>query len=178
MSSEDDVKIKLVSRDDVEFHLPLKAAKLSRFVCNSLSLDEDGQLPAEDEENKEDLKVDVIRVSGGCLEKVVDFMTHHADEAMQEITMPLPGPTFEDCMPQEWYRGFVAQIEREMLFELLTAANYMDIKPLLDLACLRVTFELSQKTAEEIRTYLELPELTPEEEARARENHPWIFEEN
>lgn len=37
-----------------------------------------------------------------------------------------------------------------MLFELLTAANYMDIKPLLDLACLRVTFELSQKTAEEV----------------------------
>lgn len=53
-------------------------------------------------------------------------------------------------MPQEWYRTFVAQIEREMLFELLTAANYMDIKPLLDLACLRVTFELSQKTAEEV----------------------------
>ena len=53
-------------------------------------------------------------------------------------------------MPQEWYRTFVDAIEREMLFELLTAANYMDIKPLLDLACLRVTFELSQKTAEEV----------------------------
>ena len=53
-------------------------------------------------------------------------------------------------MPQEWYRSFVDAIEREMLFELLTAANYMDIKPLLDLACLRVTFELSQKSAEEV----------------------------
>lgn len=53
-------------------------------------------------------------------------------------------------MPQEWYRTFVSGIEREMLFELLTAANYMDIKPLLDLACLRVTFELSQKSAEEV----------------------------
>jgi hypothetical protein len=30
----------------------------------------------------------------------------------------------------------------------------------------------------QIRSYLALPELTPEEEARARENHPWIFEEN
>lgn len=99
MSSEDEtgnVNVKLVSRDDQEFDLPLKAAKLSRFVCNSLSLDDDGQLPAEDEDNKEGLKVDVIRVSGGCLEKVVAFMKHHAEEAMQEITMPLPGPTFED----------------------------------------------------------------------------------
>ena len=55
-------------------------------------------------------------------------------------------------MSQEWYRSFVAAIEREMLFELLTAAYYMDIKPLLDLACLRVTFELSQKSAEEVCT--------------------------
>jgi len=100
MSSEDDLKIKLVSRDDVEFHLPLKAAKLSRFVCNSLSLDEDGQLPVEEDDNKEDLKVDVIRVSGGCLEKVVDFMNHHAEEAMEEVAMPLPGPTFEDVSDQ------------------------------------------------------------------------------
>ena len=57
-------------------------------------------------------------------------------------------------MPQEWYRTFVAGIQREMLFELLTAANYMDIKPLLDLACLRVTFELSQKSAEEVSLLL------------------------
>ena len=60
------------------------------------------------------------------------------------------------CMTQEWYRSFVDAIEREMLFELLTAANYMDIKPLLDLACLRVTFELSQKTAEEVCFVLSL----------------------
>ena len=53
-------------------------------------------------------------------------------------------------MAQEWYRDFVRDAPREMLFELLTASNYMDIKPLLDLACLRVTFELSQKTAEEV----------------------------
>jgi hypothetical protein len=30
----------------------------------------------------------------------------------------------------------------------------------------------------QIRLYLKLPELTPEEEAQARENHPWIFEDN
>jgi S-phase kinase-associated protein 1 len=59
-------------------------------------------------------------------------------------------------MTQEWYRNFVRDTEREMLFELLTAANYMDIKALLDLACLRVTFELSQKTADEVSFFLSL----------------------
>lgn len=200
MSTDDDARtVKLVSRDDQEFTLPLAAAKLSVFVRNSLGVDEDHNNnpaaedadDADDGEVEEGLKVDVIRVSGGCLGKVVEFMKHHNEEAMAEITMPLQGPTFEDvrlfcicwndswcdavfaggsvnsfayiscaflftvlsilqCMNQEWYRTFVSGIEREMLFELLTAANYMDIKPLLDLACLRVTFELSQKTAEEV----------------------------
>jgi len=54
------------------------------------------------------------------------------------------------CMQQEWYRNFVGDMDRDMIFEILGAANYMNIKPLLDLACLRVTFELTGKTAEEV----------------------------
>ena len=82
-------------------------------------------------------------------------------------------------MQQKWYQEFVADenMSQEMLFELLTAANYMGIKALLDLACLKVTFQLNGKSAEEIRQILNLPELTPEEEAQAREEHRWIFEE-
>ena len=38
-----------------------------------------------------------------------------------------------------------------MLFDLLTAANYMAIKPLLDLAVLRVTFELMDKNVDQVR---------------------------
>jgi Skp1 family, dimerisation domain len=82
-------------------------------------------------------------------------------------------------MTQEWYADFVSSdnMTQAMLFEILTAANYMGIKQLLDLACLKVTFQLQGKSAEEIRVILNLPELTPEEEAQARESHPWIFED-
>ena len=51
-------------------------------------------------------------------------------------------------MTQEWYRKFVNDMDRDMIFEILGAAN--SIKPLLDLACLRVTFELTGKSAEEV----------------------------
>ncbi|KAH8068644.1 hypothetical protein JL721_6502 [Aureococcus anophagefferens] len=35
---------------------------------------------------------------------------------------------------QEWYANYV-DVDQELLFELILAANYMDIKPLLDLTC-------------------------------------------
>jgi S-phase kinase-associated protein 1 len=55
-------------------------------------------------------------------------------------------------MDQKWYQDFVSDdnLSREMLFDLLTAANYMGIKPLLDLTCLKVTFQLTGKNAEEV----------------------------
>jgi S-phase kinase-associated protein 1 len=37
-----------------------------------------------------------------------------------------------------------------MMFDLLLAANYMDIKPLMDLACTRVASMIKGKTPEEI----------------------------
>jgi S-phase kinase-associated protein 1 len=84
-------------------------------------------------------------------------------------------------MDQKWYQDFVDDKNlgsRDMLFDLLTAANFMGIKELLDLTCLKVTFQLTGKNAEEIREILRLPELTPEEERQAREEHKWIFEDN
>ena len=57
-------------------------------------------------------------------------------------------------MDMPWYQNFVSDENlgsRDMLFDLLTAANFMGIKELLDLTCLKVTFQLTGKNAEEIR---------------------------
>ena len=51
---------------------------------------------------------------------------------------------------QEWYANFVS-VDQEILFELILAANYMDIKPLLDLTCATVASMIKGRTPEEIR---------------------------
>ena len=57
-----------------------------------------------------------------------------------------------------WYQDYVADenMPRSMLFKVLSAANYMTIRPLLDLACLWCTFQLQGKSPEEVRQNLRL----------------------
>mmetsp|Transcript_13109 Transcript_13109/g.36207 ORF Transcript_13109/g.36207 Transcript_13109/m.36207 type:complete len:168 (-) Transcript_13109:587-1090(-) len=167
MDDDDNRIVKLTSKDGKDFEITAKAAQLSDLAKDTL-------------EGSDKVDVDILRVDSSCLEMVIEFLKHHDIEAMKEIGTPLKGSTFEEIMDQAWYQNFVSDesISREMLFELLTAANYMGIKPLLDLVCLKITFQLTGKSAEEIRTILNLPEMTPEEEDRAKKEHKWIFEDN
>jgi len=77
---------------------------------------------------------------------------------------------------QEWYSNFVS-VEREVLFELILAANYLDVKPLLDLTCAKVASLIKGKTPEEIRnTFNIVNDFTPEEEAQIKEENKWCEE--
>ena len=68
-------------------------------------------------------------------------------------------------------------MEQETLFELILAANYMHIKPLLDLPCASIASMIKGKTPEDIRkTFSIVNDLTPEEEAQIREENKWCEE--
>lgn len=170
--------VTLVAKDGQKFTLPLEAARKSELVANALGggdNDDDGN---DDQDNNEEREVELVNVMGSCLEKVVEFLKHYNEEPMKEIPMPLPANSFNECMPQEWYREFASKMDREMIFAILGAANYMNINSLLELTCLRMTFELRGKSEKDVREYLNLPEPTKEEWDQARADHAWLFEEN
>ena len=59
-------------------------------------------------------------------------------------------------------------------FELILAANYLDIKSLLDLTCAKVASMIKGKTPEEIRKQFNIGnDFSPEEEAQVREENKW-----
>jgi S-phase kinase-associated protein 1 len=77
---------------------------------------------------------------------------------------------------QEWYATFVA-VDQQTLFELILAANYLEIKPLQDLTCATVASLIKGKTPEEIRGIFGLVnDFTPEEEAQVIEENKWCEE--
>ena len=81
-------------------------------------------------------------------------------------------PAHADCP-----RSSPSQVGDGMLFDLILAANYMDIKSLLDLACKRVAAEIKDKTPDEIRSRFGLEnDLTPEEEEQVKRENTWCEE--
>ena len=74
-----------------------------------------------------------------------------------------------------FYCCFIKQIFYQKWFD--QAANYMDIKPLLDLACAKVASMIKGKTPEEIRKRFNIKnDFTPEEEEAVRAENKWAEE--
>lgn len=167
----------LISNDGDEYKVSPKVAMLSKVVEETIQCNDNiDRVNTSDGLNVQEVHLPNVR--SVCLARVVEFCTYHVNvEPMEPIPTPLHGNTLEDNISQVWFREFVTSLDTSMVFELVTAANYMDIKPLLDLACLVVTVNLFGKTAEQIRVTLNIPEMTAEEKGRAMAEHRWIFGE-
>lgn len=121
MSSE----VVLVSQDGERFRVPRNAAFLSELVRTMIG-----------DEEEEENEVPLLNVKADVLRKVVEYCRYHADHPAEDIQKPLKSNDMREVVC-EWDAEFVS-VEQEMLFELILAANYMDIKSLLDLTCAKV----------------------------------------
>ena len=132
--------------------------------------------PFSTEDGDEDVtEIPLPNVKATVLSKVIEFCTHHREVPMTEIEKPLKSAIMSEVV-QKWYADFV-NVEQVLLFELILAANYMDIKPLLDLTCATVASMIKGKTPEEIRqTFNITNDFSPEEEAQVREENKWCEE--
>ena len=75
-----------------------------------------------------------------------------------------------------WDADFV-KVDQATLFDLILAANYLNIKSLLDLTCQTVADMIKGKTPEEIRKTFNIKnDFTPEEEEEVRRENQWAFE--
>ncbi|GAU31543.1 hypothetical protein TSUD_333190 [Trifolium subterraneum] len=69
------------------------------------------------------------------------------------------------------------KIDSATLFELVRAANYLNIKNLLNLTCNTVAEMIKGKTAEEIRNTFNIKnDFSAEEEEEIRKENEWAFE--
>ncbi|KAK6041156.1 Skp1 family, dimerization domain protein [Cooperia oncophora] len=74
---------------------------------------------------------------------------------------------------EEWSEDFF-NVDYPMLFEIIMAANYLDIPKLLDDGCKKIAHMMKGKTPEEIRTMFNITnDFSPEEEEEIRRENAW-----
>jgi len=121
-----------------------------------------------------DEEIPLPNVKSSILQKVIDYCKQHKESPPEEIGKPLKSHVLAECGVSEWDCDYVNSIEQDVLFELILAGNYLDIKPLLDLTCAKVASLIKGKTPEEIRQQFNIAnDFTPEEEAQVREENKW-----
>lgn len=117
-----------------------------------------------------DVSIPLNNVTSKVLTKVIEYCKHHVENPTKLDT----DKSKEDISP--WDKQF-AGVDQATLFELILAANYLDIKPLLDLTCKTVANMIKGKTPEEIRKTFNIKnDFTPEEEEKVRKENEWCEE--
>ncbi len=123
----------------------------------------------------EDVEIPLPKVSSEILKKVIDFCRYYRIDPMTEIEKPLTKNVMGELV-QEWYATFV-DVPQETLFDLIEAANYLDLRPLLDLTCATVGAMIKGKSPAQIRELFGITnDLSPEEEAQILEEQKWCAE--
>ncbi len=161
-------KMKLRSNDDQVFQVEAEIAKQCNTIKNMM---EDLCIDEEDEEQE---PVTLPNVNGAILSKIVDWCTHHKDDP--------PAPEDDENKEKRtddissWDADFL-KVDQGTLFELILAANYLDIKGLLDVTCKTVANMIKGKTPEEIRKTFNIKnDFTPSEEEQVRKENEWCEE--
>uniref|UniRef100_A0A8C6T7B0 S-phase kinase-associated protein 1 n=1 Tax=Neogobius melanostomus TaxID=47308 RepID=A0A8C6T7B0_9GOBI len=135
--------IKLQSSDGEIFEVDVEIAKQSvtiKTMLEDLGMDDEG----------DDDPVPLPNVNAAILKKTTP--SPEDDENKEKRTDDIP----------VWDQEFL-KVDQGTLFELILAANYLDIKGLLDVTCKTVTFNIKN-------------DFTEEEEAQVRKENQWCEE--
>eukprot|EP00644_Phytophthora_capsici_P018866 jgi/Phyca11/577586/estExt2_Genewise1.C_PHYCAscaffold_1510012 len=148
--------------DGEVFEVETPVAILSELVKTLVADDQD--------EGDEIQEITLPNVKGHVLAKVVEFCRHHKDAPMADIQESLKSANLSECV-DPWDAQFV-NLDQKLLYKLILAADYMDIKSLLDLSIAKLVAMIKGKTPEEIRAnFVITEEFTEEEQQRILEEH-------
>lgn len=111
--------LKLIIENDL-VEVPSKAAKMSTTLKNMI----------EDLGDSANEGIPVHNVTKAVFAKVMEYCKQHMDEPVKDEKKTVFRKT-ED----PWDTTWISALEQRMLFDVMLASNYLEIKGLLDLCC-------------------------------------------
>ncbi|EES13900.1 hypothetical protein BDA96_07G149400 [Sorghum bicolor] len=155
--------VTLRSSDSEEFEVEEAVAMESQTIRHMI------------EDDCADNGIPLPNVNSKILAKVIEYCNKHVHAAAAQHA-GLAAAAYDGEDLKSWDAEFV-KVDQATLFDLILAANYLNIKGLLDLTCQTVADMMKGKTPEEIRETFHIKnDLTEEEEEAIRTENRWAFE--
>ncbi len=107
------------------------------------------------EETDEPEEIPLPNVNYQTLNNVKEFLEYQ--DELPEIEKPLKSNNLSECGIPAWYVAYIDKFDKDQLFNIILAANYLDIPTLLDLGCAKVASMIKGKTPDEIRVTFNVP---------------------
>nr|GEV12360.1 SKP1-like protein 1B [Tanacetum cinerariifolium] len=113
-----------------------------------------------------------VPFTSATISKIIEYCKKHAESSKKDDN--------DDDKTVEDLKSFDAEfvkLDTDIIQDILLAANYLNIKKLIDLMCQSISDRIKGKTPEEIREILNIKnDLSLEEEEEARKENAWAFE--
>lgn len=151
----------LRSSDGDEVKLPIGNARISGTITGILNDADVLNTP-----------LDLPNISTTTLNKIIEYVNHYAEAPPHtDATVVVKRHPYDVPPPpavSEWDQNFCKD-NNDMLVDLIVAANFLDLKPLLNATCKAVADMIQGKTYLEIREMFNIEnDFTPEEEKAVR----------
>ncbi|KFK33484.1 hypothetical protein AALP_AA5G019200 [Arabis alpina] len=161
-SSASNNKIVLTSSDGASFEVDEAVAREFQIVAHMIDDDCAGNA------------IPLANLTGDILSKAIEYCKKHVEEGGAKVE----GEENEEAKKnlQTWDEEFMKNLEMSFIFRLILAANYLNIKGLLELTCQTVADHIKDMQPEEIRKVFNIEnDFTPEEEEKIRKENEWAF---
>ena len=136
------------------FEINKKCAELSKFVTTILEGDQDAT------------SIEIRQVPPETLEHVITYLKHHNGKEPDPLPCPVRSIHMSQIVSDKWDATWIDAFDKKTIFEIILAANYMDIKSLLHLGCAKIATLIKQLDQKEINRIIEEEEKYRREHAQ------------
>jgi len=113
------------------------------------------------------LSFKLTQVPGETLVHVLKYLGHHKGKEPDPLPCPIRSIHMAQIVTDKWDATYVDAMDKKTIFEIILAANYMGIQPLLHLGCAKISTLIKQLDQKEINRIIEEEERYRREQAQA-----------
>uniref|UniRef100_A0A9J2P0X2 Skp1-related protein n=1 Tax=Ascaris lumbricoides TaxID=6252 RepID=A0A9J2P0X2_ASCLU len=162
--------LSLFSRNMLSCQVPLRTSdgeivKVDRGVIRHSALIDDllkDLLKAGDASTTSMEPIPLAEVDAKTLKKVLEWCEHHKEDNLLAQSMNANGEIFVEEIP-EWDEQYL-KMEDKMLFDVVLAANFLNVKMLMEMACKMIAEKMKGRTPEELRAMFNIENDLTEED--------------